>query len=149
MESINSMPVQKSSIGIKHRLRNGIQITVKTLEVGSWIDGPSRLRVHFYNGSNRVVPVDPNSFYLIDRNWYAQTPVGQDINHRFLYPGGSVELLLSFETSYLEISRLAIAEETLDSASTFITDMSQVVNNVIAERKPSSGGLAPWEQDSV
>lgn len=149
MESIKGMPTQKSPTEIQHTLRNGLQITVKSLELGSWVDGPSKLRVHIRNGGNRTVPINPNSFYLIDRNGFAQTPVRQGSDHRFLYPRGSVELLLRFEMDYLEISRLAIVEETLDSASTFITDMSQAVNSVISERKPSSDGLMPWERDRV
>lgn len=147
MESIKRMPTQKSPTEIQHNLRNGLQITIKSLELGSWVDGPSKLRVHIRNGGNRTVPINPNSFYLIDRNGFAQTPVRQGSDHRFLYPGGSVDLLLRFEISYLEISQLAIVEGTLDTSNAFIADMSQVISNIAEERKLSSDGLMPWERD--
>lgn len=137
MESINGMATQKIPIEIQHNLRNGLQIAVKSLELGSWVDVPSKLRVHIRNGGKRIVSVNPNSFYLIDRNGFAQTPVRQGSDHRFLYPGGTVDLLLEFETPYLEISKLAIVEGTLDTSNAFIADMSQVISNIDEKRKPS------------
>lgn len=149
MESINRTPVQKSLIGIKHCFRNGVQITVKSLELGSWVDEPSKLRVHIYNGGNRVASVNPNIVYLIDRNGFAHAPVEQDLARGHLYPRGSVERLLSFETSYLEIDRLAIVEEKLGAASTISMDMSHIIDNIIKGRKRSSDGLMPWEPDGI